>query len=143
MFEFSLLSPAKEARPASSCQSAILGKICRNSHNLAGMILHNSVNVRVETDNLARAALLQTAKETLIATGCVTDNEVTSKRVNGLHNILRPSFGTAVYLLFWTVVSPILSLVFGNRQMSNSRERRGRAPGSRRCHHCHVYRTCM
>ena len=43
MFEFSLLSPAKEERPASTCQSAIFEKICRNSRNLAGMILHNSV----------------------------------------------------------------------------------------------------
>ena len=43
MFEFSLLSPAKEERPASSGQSAVFGKIRRNSSNLAGMILHNSV----------------------------------------------------------------------------------------------------
>ena len=43
MFEFSLLSAAKEQRPASSCQSAIFGKIGKNSLNLAGMILHNSV----------------------------------------------------------------------------------------------------
>ena len=43
MFEFSLLSAAKEERPASSCPSAIFGKIGKNSPNLAGMILHNSV----------------------------------------------------------------------------------------------------
>ena len=43
MFEFSLLSAAKEQRPASSCQSAIFGKIGKSSLNLAGMILHNSV----------------------------------------------------------------------------------------------------
>ena len=45
MFEFSLLSAAKEERPASSCPSAIFGKIGKNSPNLAGMILHNSVEV--------------------------------------------------------------------------------------------------
>ena len=45
MFEFSLLSPAKEEeRPASSCQSAIFGNIFRNSRNLAGTTLHNSVH---------------------------------------------------------------------------------------------------
>ena len=43
MFEFSLLSAAKEERPASCCPSAIFGKISKNSPNLAGMILHNSV----------------------------------------------------------------------------------------------------
>ena len=43
MFEFSLLSAAKEERPASPCLSAIFGKIGKNSPNLAGMILHNSV----------------------------------------------------------------------------------------------------
>ena len=45
MFEFSLLSAAKEERPASSCPSAIFGKIGKNSPNLAGMILHNSVDL--------------------------------------------------------------------------------------------------
>ena len=45
MFEISLLSAAKEERPASSCPSAIFGKIGKNSPNLAGMILHNSVQM--------------------------------------------------------------------------------------------------
>ena len=55
MFEFSLLSAAKEQRPASSCQSAIFGKFGKNSLNLAGMILHNSVYN--STTNLPRGQI--------------------------------------------------------------------------------------
>ena len=57
---------------------------------------------RVETDNIARAAL-QAPQETIIATGCVIDNEVSSKRVNELHNSQAIFRHSSQYLLFWTV----------------------------------------